>query len=184
MRWRPFTEREPPNAGDFSATFLPHLDAAHNLARWLVRDRVLAEDVVQDAFVRAIGHFDGFRGGDPRAWLLQIVRNTAFTVLATRQRRPAESLDGSGENSPALQIADTAPDPETRLSGQESAAGLQRALAALPIELRECLVLRELEDLSYRQIAVVVGVPVGTVMSRLWRARQALTSAAQKELAA
>ena len=153
----------------FARAALPHLDAAYNLARWLVRDAAAAEDVVQDAMLRALTYFSGFRGENPRAWLLQIVRNTAYTRL----QRPAmeEPLDTDGRHA---HLADPGHDPEADYARAEDSGRLDAALAALPVELRECLVLRELEEMSYRDIARVVGVPVGTVMSRLFRARQAL----------
>ncbi|MBV8911927.1 MAG: sigma-70 family RNA polymerase sigma factor, partial [Acetobacteraceae bacterium] len=157
---------------------LPHLDAAYNLARWLVKDPTLAQDVVQDAAVRALGYFASYRGGDGRAWLLQIVRNTAYTMLSARSREVTGTFDEqAGEADPALRVADPAGDPETQLERAEDKGKLDRALAALPTELRECLVLRELEELSYKQVAQVTGVPIGTVMSRLWRARRALMQA-------
>ncbi len=166
-----------PGVADFERAVLPHLDAAYNLARWLVGDATLAQDVVQDAVMRALSYFGSFRGGDARAWLLRIVRNTAYTALAARRRGGTASLDAVGRNgeAPALQVHDPADDPEAALARREDAAQLDRALAALPLELRECLVLRELQELSYKEIGHVTGVPVGTVMSRLWRARQALT---------
>ncbi len=151
----------------FEQTVLPHLDAAYNLARWLVRDPALAEDLVQDALVRALRHFESLRGDNPRAWLLQIVRRAAYDAMTDRGR--GVSLDGA-----ELDLADPAPDPEASLAAGENLAQLDRALAALPIELRECLVLRELEELSYKDIARITGVPIGTVMSRLWRARRTL----------
>lgn len=167
-----------PGAAEFEQVVLPHLDAAHNLARWLVRDAALSEDVVQDAMVRALGYFASYRGGDPRAWLLRIVRNVAYGALAARSRGRTVSLDGAGPEAgsacPALQVADPALDPEAAAAHGEDLTHLGRALAALPLELRECLVLRELEELSYREIGHVTGVPIGTVMSRLWRARRAL----------
>jgi RNA polymerase sigma-70 factor (ECF subfamily) len=151
---------------------LPHLDAAYNLARWLVRDPVLAEDAVQDAAVRALSYFASFKGGDARAWLLRIVRNSALSLLAARRQGATTSLDdGATEHG---EIADTADDPEAALVRREGYARLDEALAALPAELRECLVLHELEELSYKQVAEITGVPIGTVMSRLWRARRAL----------
>jgi len=159
---------------------LPHLDSAHNLARWLVRDPSLAEDVVQDAVLRALSYFSSFRGGDARAWLMRIVRNAAYDALASQRQRPATSLDDAVPSSvrgpPALSVPDPADSPEAALTRRQDLQRLERALAALPIELRECLVLRELEELSYKQIAHIAGVPIGTVMSRLWRARQALVS--------
>jgi RNA polymerase sigma-70 factor (ECF subfamily) len=152
-----------PGMADFEQIVLPHLDAAHNFARWLVADATLAEDVVQDSVVRTADYFDPYRGGDPRAWLLQIVRNNAYSALGARKRGEMTSLDsmepGPDGNHPALQVPDPADDP----------------VAALPVKLRECLVLHELEDVSYKEIAHVTGVPIGTVMSRLWRARRALT---------
>lgn len=167
-----------PGGFGFEQIVLPHLDAAYNLARWLVRDPTLAEDVVQDATVRALGYFSSYRGGDGRAWLLQIVRNTAYTALAARKSERSSSLDGAGaglDSEPvALQIADPADDPEAALAHRQDLGTLDRALGALPIELRECLVLRELEELSYKEVAHVTGLPIGTVMSRLWRARRAL----------
>ena len=160
----------------FDEVVLPHLDAAYNLARWLVRDPTLAQDVVQDAAVRALSYFGSYRGGDGRAWLLRIVRNAAYTALSARTREGAGSLDEArGDAEPAaLQVPDPAADPEMALVRVEDQGKLDRALSALPLELRECLVLRELEELSYKQIAQVTGLPIGTVMSRLWRARRGL----------
>jgi RNA polymerase sigma factor (sigma-70 family) len=185
---RPLTEQERcmtlPGPGDFEQVVLPHLNAAHNLARWLVGDATLAEDVVQDAALRALSYFGSYRGGDGRAWLLRIVRNAAYGALAARRRSGAASLDDAGltadGESTARQIADPADDPEAALVRREGFARLDQALAALPAELRECLVLRELEELSYKEVAHVTGVPIGTVMSRLWRARQALMGSQAK----
>jgi RNA polymerase sigma-70 factor (ECF subfamily) len=167
------------DAQTFEQAVLPHLDAAHNLARWLVGDATLAEDVVQDAALRALDYFDSYRGGNARAWLLQIVRNAAYRALAARKRGRTMSLDDTGSYAdsehPALQVSDPADDPEAALAHHEGMVQLDEALAALPVELRECLVLRELEELSYKEVAHITGVPIGTVMSRLWRARQALS---------
>ena len=167
-----------PGVTEFERVVLPHLDAAHNLAHWLVGDATLAEDVVQDAALRAFGYFGSYRGGDARAWLLRIVRNAAYGALAARKRGGTVSLGGAGpdtdEAHPALQVADPAHDPEAALNHCEGLTQLDQALAALPVELRECLVLRELEELSYKEIGHVTGVPIGTVMSRLWRARRAM----------
>ncbi len=166
-----------PDAGRFEQIVLPHLDAAHNLARWLVRDASLAEDVVQDAVLRALAAYAFYRGGDARAWLLRIVRNRAYDALAARRGRDARLDDGgpgADDDFPALQVPDPADDPEAALARRQGLERLDRALEALPVELRECLVLRELEGLSYKEIAHVAAVPIGTVMSRLWRARQVL----------
>jgi RNA polymerase sigma factor (sigma-70 family) len=180
---RPLTEQEHgmtlPGPGDFEQVVLPHLNAAHNLARWLVGDATLAEDVVQDAALRALSYFGSYRGGDGRAWLLRIVRNAAYGALAARRRSGAAGLTADGEST-ARQIADPADDPEAALVRREGFARLDQALAALPAELRECLVLRELEELSYKEVAHITGVPIGTVMSRLWRARRALMGSQAK----
>jgi RNA polymerase sigma factor (sigma-70 family) len=188
MKLRPLPERDPamslPATGNFEQLILPHLNAAYNLAHWLMRDATQAEDVVQDAVLRALSYFNSYKGGDARAWLLRIVRNSAYAVLATRRRGGMISLDDSGltaDGEPiAMEIADPADDPEMTLSRSEGFARLDQVLAALPAELRECLVLHELEELSYKDIAHITGVPIGTVMSRLWRARQALISSQSK----
>jgi RNA polymerase sigma-70 factor (ECF subfamily) len=185
---RPLTEQERgmtlPGPGDFEQVVLPHLNAAHNLARWLVGDATLAEDVVQDAALRALSYFGSYRGGDGRAWLLRIVRNAAYGALAARRRSGTVGLDNAGlvagRESTTMQVADPADDPETALVRREGFARLDQALAALPAELRECLVLRELEELSYKEVAHTTGVPIGTVMSRLWRARQTLMGSQAK----
>ena len=154
----------------FEAAVLPHLDAAYNLARYLTRDLHDAEDVVQEAYLRALRYFSGYRGGDARAWMLAIVRNT-FHTWRRRERhqdettefdedRHSEAVEGSHPGA----LLDTALDREA----------LERALDRLPTEFREVLVLRELEGMSYKEIGAVVGVPVGTVMSRLARARERL----------
>ncbi len=159
----------------FEDLALPHLDAAYNLARWLVRDPVLADDVVQDAMLRALTYFANYRGGSARAWLLRIVRNAAYNRLAEHQARTGREVPiEGGENDPALDVPDPGAGPEAAMVGQQDRARLQQALAALPVEQRECLILRELEELSYREIVQITGAPIGTVMSRLWRARQAL----------
>ena len=162
------------SAASFAQAILPHLDAAYNLARWLARDSSLAEDIVQDAVLRALQYFPSFRGGDERAWLLQIVRNTAYSTL--RARRPGSEipLGGDAGDGDGMDVPDPGPGPEAALAQRQDLARLDAALDALPIEQRECLVLCELEQLSYKDIARITQVPVGTVMSRLWRARQTL----------
>jgi RNA polymerase sigma-70 factor, ECF subfamily len=163
----------------FDTVALPHLDAAYNLAHWLMRDRVEAEDVVQDAFVRALRYFSSFQGGDPRAWLLSIVRNAAYSRLAAR-RATVPLDDEDGEAPLAEVLRDPRDDPETALARRQDRERLDTLLDALPVELRECVVLCDLEEMSYKEIAQVVGIPVGTVMSRLWRARQTLTKLAKE----
>jgi RNA polymerase sigma factor (sigma-70 family) len=150
----------------FEQLVLPHLGAAYNLARWLAAQD--AEDVAQDAMLRAFRAFDGFRGGDAKAWLLTIVRNCHYTAVG--RRRKTVPLPEEGEND----IASDAPDPERSTIDADRARKLNQAIASLPDEFRETLVLREMEDMSYRDIAQVVGAPIGTVMSRLARARALL----------
>jgi len=163
----------PSEASPFERLVLPHLDAATNLARWLIRDRAAAEDVVQEAMLRALRFHGGLRG-EARPWLLQIVRNVAFAAIAAGKRGPTIPLDDAASGH----AVDPAENPEAALSGRQDRVRLERALAALPDELRECLVLRELEEMSYREIAQITGVPIGTVMSRLWRARRDLLGSA------
>jgi len=152
---------------------MPHLGAAYNLARWLTRSEHDADDVVQDAYLRAFRGFSGYRGGDARTWLLRIVRNTSYTWL--RQRRGETVSEGADELAELPD--DDAVDPEAQLIGQADAARVRTALDTLPVELREAVVLRELEGLSYKEIAEVADVPLGTVMSRLSRGRKHLERA-------
>lgn len=152
---------------ELDAVVLPHLDAAYTLARYLTRNDADAQDVVQDAALRAIKYVGGFRGttgADARAWFLAIVRNTAYTW---QQRRGNRSDSLTIEFNEELHSEDAHPDPVAALD-------LRQALDALPFEFREVIVLRELEGLSYKEIGEVTGVPVGTVMSRLSRARKRL----------
>ena len=159
---------------DFRELAAAHLESAYNLARWLVRDRALADDVVQDAMLRALRYYHGFRGENARAWLLQIVRNVAMTRL---KRGGEEPVVDANSASAALEIAHDG--PETALMRQDEQRLLHDLLDSLPLELRECLILREIEELSYKEIARVVGAPIGTVMSRLWRGRKLLVQAAR-----
>jgi len=167
-----------PGMSDFERVVLPHLDVAYNLARWLVQDPTLAEDVVQDAALRALRYFASFRGGDGRAWILRIVRNSAYEHLKKRSARIEVPLDGAMDQADAagfgMDLPDPGPDPEAQYAGLQDRERLTSALAALPIEQRESLVLCELEQLSYKDIARIAQVPIGTVMSRLSRARSAL----------
>jgi len=153
----------------FEQQVLPHLDAAFNLARWLTRNDHDAEDVVQEALLRAYRFFDGLRGA-PRPWLLAIVRNACFSWL--QANRPAElrAIDGLEQESDA-------PGPEALAARDVDRRRLNEAIAALPVQFREVLVLRELEDLAYKDIARIAGIPIGTVMSRLSRARRLLGEA-------
>ena len=157
----------------FDEAVLRHLDAAHNLARYLLRDVDDAEDAVQDAFLRAIRHFAGFRGVDGRAWLLSIVRNTCFTRIRSRSSR-GESVEFDEE---IHTVEETASGPEADLARKAATESVRAGLERLAVEFREALVLRELEGLSYKEIAQVTGVPIGTVMSRLARGRKQLVSA-------
>ena len=159
---------------DFRELAAAHLESAYNLARWLVRDRALADDVVQDAMLRALRYYHGFRGENARAWLLQIVRNVAMTRL---KRGGEETVGDANSASVAVEVAHDG--PETVLMRQEDQRLLQDLLGGLPVELRECLILREIEELSYKEIARVIGAPIGTVMSRLWRGRKLLVLAAR-----
>jgi RNA polymerase sigma factor (sigma-70 family) len=156
----------------FEAQALPHLDAAYNLARWLARPPLDADDIVQDAMLRAFRGFDSFRGDNVKPWLLSIVRNCFLTAADQARRRrnmPMPANDEPGANDPAW-IAD-APDPELTTIQSDQRRRLDVVIATLPQEFREVLVLREMEDLSYREIARITGAPIGTVMSRLARAR-------------
>jgi RNA polymerase sigma-70 factor (ECF subfamily) len=147
----------------------PHLRAAYNFARWLVRNDHDAEDIVQESFVKAFVALDDFRGGDPRAWLLAIVRNTAIGMLRRRRSDPAAM---PAERAP--EAADPSAIAEDALIAGERRRHVREAIEGLPEEFRETLVLREIEGLPYKEIAAVLGVPIGTVMSRLARARNLL----------
>jgi RNA polymerase sigma-70 factor (ECF subfamily) len=152
----------------FERLLVPHLDAAYDLARWLTRDAAMAEEIVQEAFLRAFRFFDTLRGEDSRAWLLTIVRNTCFSMLD--KEPPAgrfETFDESAHGG----AFDALPSAEEVAVGRESAVRVRAAVAALPLEFRETVVLRELHGLSYKEIAAVTDVPIGTVMSRLSRGR-------------
>ena len=161
--------REPDREVEFEGVVLPLLPSAYNLARWLTRNDHDAEDVVQEAFLRAYRFFPSFRGGDARAWLLAIVRNACWTWLrVNRSREVATALEDADE--PVDDAASVEEDLVRRADGER----LRRALEELSGEFREVIVLREFEELSYREIAEVAGIPIGTVMSRLTRARRRL----------
>lgn len=159
-----------PEHGSFEQKVLPHLDAAYNLARWMTRNEQDAQDVVQEAFLRALRFYDGFRGGNVRVWLLQIVRNACYTWLHhNRPQQPTtefdEKLFGPDPRTPS---------PEEALVRNDRGKLVRQALEMLPTDFREVLVLRELEGLSYKEISELTGMPAGTVMSRLSRARGGL----------
>jgi RNA polymerase sigma-70 factor (ECF subfamily) len=154
----------------FAETVLPHLDSAFNYARWLTKNEADAEDVVQDACMRAMRYFSSLRDDDARAWLFAIVRNVWYSRVSSRANlMEAPSSDGAPDERP-----DNALDPEERLLQQYTVARVRAALEQLPVDFREVVVLREIEGLSYKEIAAVVRVPIGTVMSRLARARDRL----------
>jgi RNA polymerase sigma-70 factor (ECF subfamily) len=154
----------------FEQAVLPHLDAAYNLARWLIRDDHDAEDLVQVAYLRALKFFGGFHGANSRAWLLTIVRNACYSWHEKKRARGPEATfeeEIHGVESRAM-------DGEKLLLREETRLSVRRAVEELPAALREVVVLRELEGLSYKEIAAIVGIPLGTVMSRLARARERL----------
>jgi RNA polymerase sigma-70 factor (ECF subfamily) len=153
----------------FEQVVLPHLGAARRLARWLMRNGPDAEDVVQEASLRALMYFGTFTGGNGRAWFLRIVRNSCHT---RRSRRAPLGVDLFDEEYHSVRQA--LPDPEARLIGIDGAERIERAIAALPARPREILVLRELKGMSYQEVAGALNVPMGTVMSGLWRARRTL----------
>ena len=156
----------------FEETVLPHLDAAFNYARWLTRNDSEAEDVVQDAYLRAFRFFSTLRGSDARPWLLAIVRNAWYGRAASRRQfANGDDLDAAGHVA-----AEDAVDPEALLMRRETVDDVRRAIDALPSDFREVIVLREIEGMAYKEIAEVIAAPIGTVMSRLARARDRLSS--------
>jgi RNA polymerase sigma-70 factor (ECF subfamily) len=165
-------------ASRFRQLIVPHLDGAYNLACYLTRDPVLSEDVVQDAFVRAFRAFDQFRGASPRAWLFAIVRNCCRTAQSTQKGLLSLVVHDSGlgdeTGAMSMEQADPSPTPEEEVIHRTEIDRLTAAIEAMPDPFREAIVLRDIEDLSYAEIAEVTGVPVGTVMSRLSRGRAML----------
>lgn len=152
----------------FEATVLAHLDAAFNLARWMLRDEAMAQDAVQEASLRALRFFEGMHGPSPKAWFMAIVRNACLDRLReNRQRTLEDSYDDEAH-------AGTADTPDATFDKSADARWLYACIAALPVEFREVVVLRELEELSYKEISAIVDVPIGTVMSRLSRGRDLL----------
>jgi RNA polymerase sigma-70 factor, ECF subfamily len=154
----------------FEEVVLPHLDAAYNLARWLTRNTQDAEDVVQEAYLRAFRFFSGFHGGNARTWLLTIVRNTCYSWLEKNRSHEAAAAFDEQVHTDIVESED----PETLLLRKANAQSLQETLEELPTTFREVLVLVEMEGLPYKQVAEMLGIPVGTVMSRLARARRRL----------
>ena len=157
----------------FEAMAMPHLDAATNLARWLTKSGAEADDIVQDAMLRAFRSFDGFRGEAVKPWLLAIVRNCHLDAQQQKKRHAAMPLDGDD----GMPVAADGPTPEGHAIRLGDSRLLNQALAALPEEFREVVILREMEEMSYRDIAAVTGIPIGTVMSRLARGRALLKAA-------
>ena len=163
--------KQPRETELFEEMMLPHLNAAYNLARWLARNESDAQDVVQESYLRAFRFFDGYQGGDAKSWLLAIVRNTCHT-WRQREKHVASVIPfDEAAHSPSLAAV---PSAEQRLLDEARADALRGCIEALPLEYREVLVMRELEEMSYRQIADVAGLAIGTVMSRLSRARRRL----------
>ena len=171
------TASAPAGGETFDEVVLPHLDVAYRLARWLMRNEHDAEDVVQEASLRALRYFRTFTGGDGRAWFLRIVRNTCAGWPGHRFNALTDPFDEEQHHS-----AQAASDPEALLLQTDDATLIARAMHNLPDRLHQVLVLRELEGLSYRELADVMGIPMGTVMSSLSRARQALRGALDTEL--
>ena len=167
----------PATGASFDEVVLPHLDAAYRLARWLMRNEHDAEDVVQEASLRAFRYFRTFAGGNGRAWFLKIVRNTCCRWRGRSVQALTDLFDEEQHSS-----ARPASDPEALLLHTDDVMLIERTLSSLPDRFREVLVLRELEDLSYQEMADVMGIPIGTVMSSLSRARRALRSALNNEL--
>jgi RNA polymerase sigma-70 factor (ECF subfamily) len=158
----------------FEEMILPHLNAAYNLARWLTRNEHDAQDMVQEAYLRAFRFFDSYRGGDGKSWLLEVVRNTCFT-FHRREKRNVSVVFDDATHTPSVNT----PNAEESLVEADNRTILQNCIEGLPEAFREVLVMRELEEMSYRQIADVAGLPPGTVMSRLSRARKRLEECAK-----
>src|SRR5512143_3747953 len=169
----------------FEQAVLPHLDSAHNLARWILRDERDAEDVTQEACLRAYQFFEGFRGENAKAWLLALVRNTCSTWLERNRGKGLSSFDEEIHSAPEVSSPSTrdAAGPEAALLQNADREMVQRALEELPAAYREALVLREIEGLSYKEISAVAEVPLGTVMSRLARGRGLLRQRLVERLA-
>jgi RNA polymerase sigma factor (sigma-70 family) len=158
----------------FDTQILPHLNSAYRFARWLAPSTSDADDLVQEAILRAYRGFDGLRGADPKAWLLMIVRNCHSTALRRQQRRALVPLSDENDEQEGYVLIDAGPDPERAFMLRDEQRTLEKLIARLPEDSREALILKEIEDLGYREIATVTNVPIGAVMSQLARARGAL----------
>jgi RNA polymerase sigma-70 factor (ECF subfamily) len=165
----------------FEQLVLPHFDAAYRFARWLSRSPSDADDIVQEAILRAFRGFDALRGSDVKAWLLTIVRNCHLTALEQQQRRAFVPLPQEHDAEDGQAMVSTTPDPESSSIRRDEERTLARLMSALPEEHREILILREIEEMDYREIAAIIHIPIGTVMSRLARARFALKARWLKE---
>src|SRR4029077_9635401 len=158
----------------FDAQVVPHLDAAYRFARWLARSSHDADDVVQEAILRAYRGFDALRGSDVKVWLLTLVRNCHSTALKQQQRRALVPLPQEYDSQNGHALISTTPDPESASIRRDEQRTLEKLISGLPEDYRDVLVLREVEDMGYREIATIINVPMGTVMSRLARARATL----------
>ena len=168
---------DPDTAQRFETLLLPHMNSAFNVARWLTHNDQDAQDVVQEAYLRAFRFFGGFHGEDARAWLLSIVRNTFYTWHQQNRGHAAQTMMFEEDmHSLETSVADHDDSPEAMLIRSQSQKRVHKALLGLRLEYREVVVLRELEDLSYKEIAAIVGIPIGTVMSRLGRGSQQLAA--------
>ncbi len=170
----------PESIASFEQLVLPHMRAGYNLARWLLRNDHDAEDVMQEAIVRAFRFFDGFAGANPRAWLLTVVRNSAYSFLQQNRARELGTEFDEELHTEAASDRRTSETPEVLLLRSAQQRFLNEAVEALPVEFREVFVLREMEGLSYKEIADLARIPIGTVMSRLSRARRQLQAAAAR----
>ena len=185
---RPVQSRSPSvdaTLARFRQDIIPQLDAAYNFARFLSRDSDVAQDIVQEAFLRAYRSFAGYRGGDARAWIFTIVRNCYHSWLLDRRRKSRLEVNYNGEGDSEEFISDIPSDedtPEAMLVRKAEAQTVRRILNAMPRPFREILVLREIEELSYQQISDITALPIGTVMSRLARARKAMGDAWRREV--
>ena len=163
--------------GSFEQQVLPHMRAGYNFARWLLRNDHDAEDVVQEAMMRALRFFDGFSGDNPRGWLLKVVRNSAYTFLHQKRAHELDTEFDEEVHTEPASPGRSSETPEVLLLRSAQQRFLNEAVEALPVEFREVFVLREMEGLSYKEIAEMASIPIGTVMSRLSRARRQLQAA-------